>query len=198
MFFMTLKYLLAWESENPLPNNFQEHFPSNLKAINTFLSRLSLAHLLSEELDEEIVLNTHEDLQRLEIHNHHFLEHFPEYVVSISHTRGVAVSLIGNRKKYKSIGIDLEHAKRVMNPKVLKFFKHDTDEEQDPLLLWCKKEAAFKALSPLWNQEKTFVLKDIWIRGNEFGLLSDDKIKGQIQLEKVENDLLICLATILN
>jgi phosphopantetheinyl transferase (holo-ACP synthase) len=194
---MTFKYYLAWEDQVKLPNDFIENSPSKIKACNTFLSRYALVQLLQEELNQIITFEEYKDLKKLEIENHLNLVHYPNYLVSISHTKNVATAIIANVKDYKSIGIDLEFSSRVINSKITKFYRHDNDIEDDDLLLWSKKEAAFKALFPLWMHDKTFVLKDIWVKDNEFGLLIDEEIKGHFQVDKASNDLLVCVAIIL-
>ncbi len=197
MFFMTLNYLLIWEEDYPLPETFLKEYPSPTKAKNTYLSRKALAGLLSKKYNQDFPLDSPIDLEKLKILNHHNLLNFSDTLVSISHTKKVAAALIADIKKYQSVGIDIEFLSRKMNPKIQKFFRHNEDQEENSLKLWSKKEAAFKALHPLWKEEKTFVLKDIWVKGNDFGLLIDKNIRGHFQIDIIKNDLYVCVAIIL-
>ena len=63
-------------------------------------------------------------------------------------------------KQLKSIGIDLEHAERLIKPGIMEKYMDPVDSSQSglsPLQIWCAKEAIFKAVAPLL--EKQLLLK---------------------------------------
>tara|TARA_R110000868_G_scaffold163335_1_gene395479 strand:- start:4231 stop:4812 length:582 start_codon:yes stop_codon:yes gene_type:complete len=149
---------IAWVMESEVPENWVDSVPDAIKAIGEkrvreyAASRHALA--LACELDS---------FEKLEIENHQYLKHHPEYAVSLSHTRGISAAIAS--KELKSIGIDLEHANRKFKPEVSKFFLTDQDDKMDLLVLWSAKEAAFKAIAPLGLKE-TLVLKDLVLKGD--------------------------------
>ena len=69
-----------------------------------------------------------------------------------------------------------------MKESTLKFFVNTDDEYSDSLKLWTQKEAAFKAISPIY-QEKELTLKMITIKGEEFFLKNDPSLKGTVSVE---------------
>ena len=80
---------------------------------------------------------------------------WPEGIVgSIAHTDGTAVSIAARTYDRAALGIDLEHSDRAITSRVLK--KISTEQERAwlstaaaemPLVLFCAKEATYKALS---------------------------------------------------
>lgn len=141
-----------------------------------------------------------------EIVNHlHLLGH-PEQLVSLSHTKTHAIAMLGLAPKYKSVGVDIERLDRPIKVDSQKYFEREEDHFEHPthrnLYLWCIKEACFKALSPLIQgqgdfKERALLLKDIWIKDNEFGY--SDEAFGSFKTEVMRidgNEFLVSFAFI--
>lgn len=138
-----------------------------------FLSRTALSLLTNIPFD------------KLEIHNHLHILNRPELLVSISHTKGMAIAAACEDVMVKSIGIDIENTNRIIKDGYEKFFVNPHDSYTDLLTLWCEKEAVFKAVSPfihIINKDiTTFVLKDIWIKKHHFGIIGSDTKLGTLE-----------------
>ncbi|OFZ26020.1 MAG: hypothetical protein A2381_11810 [Bdellovibrionales bacterium RIFOXYB1_FULL_37_110] len=163
----------------PIPTDILKQFTSSVRAQSYYYSRMALLECL-QSMDQP------GELTDLNIINHHHLEKFPNFLVSLSHTQNVGAGVIAATKECQSIGMDIEFCTRLIDPKTSKFFKtlHDQEHGGDNLLwLWVKKEASFKALSST-ILNKTLVLTDIWIRGDEFGLIKNPQTLGKIILNE--------------
>jgi phosphopantetheinyl transferase (holo-ACP synthase) len=174
--------LFHWKDE--APDWCLDIFPAPLRARQHASSRQALAELLNSK-------NISLDSDRIEIINYHNIKGFPDQLCSLSHTKdGWAVALINNHEKVLAVGIDLEFANRSFKSETKKLFVNDQDNHQELLKLWCQKEAAFKAIFPLLTRDilnKAFVLKDIFIKNNKFGLLKDGIILGFLDSEIVKH-----------
>lgn len=125
---------------------------------------------------------------------HHHLATNKTLLVSLAHTRGLAVACVAKEsKEILGVGIDCELLNRPFRPELLSKFSRVDDSFKDPLHLWCAKEAAFKASSYFWTREKTFVLKDISIQENNFFV--EGLLEGKLSYE-VSGNYLITLATV--
>jgi len=157
----------------PIPANILNQFASKERAQSYYYSRMALCECL-QSLNQNITFNN------LNIIDHHHLEKFPQLLVSLSHTHNVGASVVASTQECRSVGIDIEFKDRLIDPRTSKFFRNIQDQGYDDLLwLWIKKEAAFKSLSPIVTK-KTLVLTDIWIKGDEFGLIEELKTLGTI------------------
>ncbi|MCO4792325.1 MAG: 4'-phosphopantetheinyl transferase superfamily protein [Bacteriovoracaceae bacterium] len=151
-------------------------------------SREALAELLKD-------LGTFVSANSIKLINFSKVEGVNDYIVSLSHTSphfGAAV--IGNTEELLSVGIDLEKADRKMK---LTSGHHYLNPGDDPhlhehlLKAWCLKEAAFKAWNPFWDEiemKKSFVLKDLDVRGNRFYLKESDLPLGYVEINEEEFD----------
>lgn len=142
---MNIKYLVTTSCPSEfLPTHREDHR----------LSRFALAKLSGCE--------------SLEIYNHHHLVEKPSTTVSLSHTKNLAVAAINDSPKARSIGIDIEWCDRECKPGIEKFFLREQDDKSLKLMeLWGVKEAAYKAFYPLYEGNKTLVLKDFTIIGTK-------------------------------
>ena len=131
----------------------------------------------------------------LELINYQTLPLYPDYLTSLSHTRGAGAALLAKKKDYHSLGIDIEWSDRIMKPESQKFFRHKLDMTTENLLeLWTMKEAAFKALSPLGHPE-VLVLSKIVIQNGKFWTLERQDIIGSIETFKFQiNNRELCLS----
>jgi hypothetical protein len=136
----------------------------------------------------------------LGIVDHLYLRQYPEYAVSLAHTAEWGAAIIGKRPKFLSIGIDLEKADRKVSKKIHKFFINSNDQVGlEPLEIWVRKEAAFKAFFPLRDRQnlfKTYVLNDLWLIDNYFGLNGSRYPLGEVVSESYKG-LILAKAVIL-
>jgi len=180
--FMIVSKITLSESKRRLPFQPNEGFTA-IRLEHWHNSRSSLSDCL-----ESFTGAPAATLEELKISSHHHLQKYPQYLVSISHTRGAAAAvLLQESDGYLGVGIDIEEKDRVIKPHAMEKFAVEEDHFQSPLKLWCAKEAAFKASSYYWKQEKTFVLKDIILKGTTFKI--DGLGEGKITFEEKEGYL---------
>ena len=168
-----------------ITTRFKEH-----RAIQYYTSRKALLWCLAQQ-------GIPAQIEHLDIVNHHHLANYPQILVSLAHTDCYGAAVIGQQHEYRSLGIDIELQSRLLKPETQKMFVNRDDDFDQLLPLWCQKEAAFKALSPLvpeMNLTKPLVLKDIWICNERFGLIPDQEI-GKVKLLTLES-LIVAIANI--
>jgi len=112
-------------------------------------------------------------------YNFHYPINFPHLSLSISHTKNIGIIALANRKDHDSIGIDIEKSDRAINPSTSKFFINSNDDQLNLLDLWTKKEAAFKAESPISPSCK--LLKDLSINDNQYFLKASKRHLGKVK-----------------
>lgn len=116
----------------------------------------------------------------LALENFQNLIHFPEYLTSLSHTRGAGAAVLAHKNNFLSLGIDIEWSDRIFKPEAQRFFRNPLDSPyENSLELWTMKEAAFKALSPL-GHSGVLVLSKIIIQEGNFWTLEDPLKKGLV------------------
>ncbi len=181
--FNSLKVVVTPSFEGEVPAAILERYPSKKRVRDHYTSRLALIEALNSPK-----VKSYEDLK---IENHHHLVSLPQFIVSLTHTNTLAAAVTTDQELIESVGIDLEARNREMKTGILKFFLREDDQIENPLELWCLKEAAFKALSPLYHEEKQLVLKDICIRNDgSFVLDSKQGLSGYYQLRKEQGHYL--------
>lgn len=143
-------------------------------------SREALALLLTKfghqigDLREDLALNNFQNLPK-----------FPEYLTSLTHTKGAGAALLAEKSEYRSLGIDIEWSDRVMKKEADRFFRHPMDSVYpESLELWTMKEAAFKALSPL-GHHGVLVLSKIIIQDGIFWTQENPEINGFVRVHKL-------------
>jgi phosphopantetheinyl transferase (holo-ACP synthase) len=152
-------FLNTYEGE--IPKEVLKIYSAPKRARLHYTSRLAL--LQSLKINHVDLFKSYTDL---EITNHQFMKKSSSTKVSISHTNSYAMACSTTNPKIESIGVDLESCNRELKEGIKKFYIIEADEISDPLHLWCIKEAAFKAVSPLFKIEKQLVLKDITVHRN--------------------------------
>lgn len=190
-FFLKIKTTFLETYQGELPTSVTKRYPSNKRAFEHYTARLALLESLKS--CQYLQFQSYCDLN---IINHHHMEKAKDALVSLSHTSKFSMASVTKSCDIQSIGIDLESVDRKIKKGIEKFFLNEKDEISDTLHLWCIKEAAFKAISPLYKGEKQLVLKDIAIQANgRFVLLLDEPIQGywkiQIESERVFSHALI-------
>jgi phosphopantetheinyl transferase len=84
------------------------------------------------------------------------LSHLPAWRFSLSHSKEVAAAWLEPAAKFRGLGLDVELADRKVPPQVKARLQHSQDMAMKDLELWSLKEAAYKALPTLAQQ-------DIWL-----------------------------------
>lgn len=118
-----------------------------------------------------------------DIINHTHLSMAPAIKVSVSHSRTLGVLAVCDTAELAGIGVDVEMAARSLRPGVAARILNaddDPDLADDPLGLWVRKEAAFKALAPLLpaSRRRPLLVTDVWLRGDVFGLTGEATPRG--------------------
>jgi len=144
------------------------------------------------------------NFEHMEIINHHYMVNVPGTLVSLSHTKDLAVAIIAQQNEIFSIGVDIERMDRDVKPEIVNKFKNDQDSNQlSDLELWVCKEACFKALSPIYKRlhlKRNLILKDIIIVDQKHAQIvnaKNEKITLEIELTKKDQHT-ICLAVFKN
>ncbi len=146
-------------------------------------SRMALKHLLEKEGHQIVDLSV--DLTLLDFQN---LPKFPEYLTSLSHTKGAGAAVLAHKKDYQSLGIDIEWSNRILKEGTQKFFRHPKDSiYENDLELWTMKEAAFKSLSPL-GFPGVLVLSKIIIQEGVFWTNERKELRGKVSTQKLTFD----------
>jgi phosphopantetheinyl transferase len=143
-------------------------------------SREALASLLKLESIDISDLK-----QDLELINYQNLKKFPDYILSLSHTKGAGAAVLSKRAEIASLGIDIEWSDRHLKEEAARFYRHSEDSAHytDKLELWTMKEAAFKALSPL-GFPGVLVLSKIIIQDGHFFTKERPDIRGVVTTYK--------------
>lgn len=138
-------------------------------------SREALATILKQE---NIFVS---DLKAdLELVNYQNLKNFPDFVLSLSHTRGAGAAVLAKKTEVRSLGIDIEWSDRNLKNEAGRFYNNPEDSlYENKLELWTMKEAAFKALSPL-GFPGVLVLTKIIIQDGEFFTKERPEIRGRV------------------
>jgi 4'-phosphopantetheinyl transferase EntD len=87
---------------------------------------------------------------------HHELTHLPQWRFSLSHTKDVAAAWLMPAARVRGLGLDIEFKDRKVPPQVKARLAHKNDTVLPALQLWALKEAAFKALP-------TLAQNDVWL-----------------------------------
>lgn len=190
-------YKIEYVKSNTLPITITK-YESKQRNWQFYLSRIALSKCLNLSGERQDI-----SIEELEIFNNLYLKKFPHISVSISHTTDYGAAVCADSDKYLSLGIDIEKCSRSFNQKILKFYEHEFDSKYLPLELWTKKEAAFKAISPilskLSNLDVIFVIKHIWINNDEFGIYENRKVLGNLNTfidSSLEDDILVTIALV--
>ena len=185
-------FIFYKSSQCHFSNEDQEKVKILFKKEGVSLKRLKEVFFSRQALLEGLQsLGIDTKIESLQIHQYHFLEHFPDYLVSISHNPRVYMAALALKKNFFSIGIDIEFINRSISSGAEKFFVSNLDASRFNFLeLWVMKEACYKALTPYMalhdKYKKNFTLKEIWINQNlEFGISSSQKNIGEVYLETI-------------
>ncbi len=179
------------KADCPVPPDIMAKFKHAHRAIQFFSSRWALSECLAL-----MDITPPDSLLDLEVIDHGHLKTRPELIVSLSHTEDYGAAALAYQNQHRAIGIDIENKSRNIKDATKKLFVNDRDDDASLLELWCKKEAAFKAIYPLYQGDKALVLKDIWIQDNRFGLCQDHQLEGVVKIKESDHNLFCAIATL--
>lgn len=86
------------------------------------------------------------EISDLELDQFDCLKGHGDFTLSLTHTNSWGAALLAPKKKYVSVGIDLEPKERIVKPFVLERISHPQDMVMEPIQRWVLKEAVFKTL----------------------------------------------------
>lgn len=142
-------------------------------------------------LSREALLLTLKELQNsvnisdLTLDGYSTLPSFPQYTVSLSHTKECGAALLADRQTFRSVGIDIEQEERPVKDSIVERVSNPHDTSLRNIELWCLKEAAFKALMNSGVFEKPIEFSSIEI-GDQTWSHSPSGLKGEWELEVVK------------
>ncbi|HXH76546.1 MAG TPA: hypothetical protein VNJ08_16360 [Bacteriovoracaceae bacterium] len=98
----------------------------------------------------------------------HCLNKWPEYTLSLSHSKRAGAAVVAKRTEYLAVGIDIELEDREVKPETLLRISHPQDIKLRNIEIWCLKEAIFKCLMNTDKFEHPFefsqiqITKELW------------------------------------
>lgn len=120
----------------------------------------SSRHSLWENLRK---IDPEASLEKLQLKNYGELLHYPDVVISLSHSAIAGASALALKKEYVSIGIDIEPLERIVKASILGRVTTEKDVKLAPLSIWCLKEAIYKCVSNSGLYEGVLEFKDMEI-----------------------------------
>jgi phosphopantetheinyl transferase (holo-ACP synthase) len=114
---------------------------------------------------------------------------FPEFTISLSHTKDAGAAIVEDAKIFRSVGIDIEQETRPVKDSVLGRISHPEDERLRNIELWCLKEAVFKTLMNTGLFEKNVEFASIKIAKDHW-LHSPTKLQGEWSCEVINSFVL--------
>lgn len=147
--------------------------------------------LLSREALKNALIDLKNDLpiSALQMEKHHQISGLPQFTISLSHTADCGVALVGERKIFRSLGIDIEREARPVKDFIIERISNPEDEKLRSIELWCLKEAAFKAImnTEMFPDPIEFssikITRDYWIH-------SPSGLEGECKVEVVNGFIL--------
>jgi phosphopantetheinyl transferase (holo-ACP synthase) len=112
-----------------------------------------------------------------------------KWTISISHTPLWGAAIIGDKKEYRSVGIDIEPMVREVKQIIRERISHPEDMNLRNLELWCVKEAAFKAAMNTLIFEKPIEFSDLLITHEKWTHLPS-KIQGEWHIQNLHEHML--------
>lgn len=135
-------------------------------------------------------------LQNIILKTYDAADGFPEFTLSLSHTKKCGVAALAKRSEFRSLGVDVEREDRSMREDLVQKISHPGDLLLRNIEIWTLKEAVFKCLSNSHLLKDLPLFTEIQILGNSW-VHSSSGLKGEWKLEKL-TPFLIALATLKN
>lgn len=131
---------------------------------------------------------------KLKLQNYHQTKSFPEFTLSLSHSKEMGAAILASRTDFISVGIDIENEQRIVKDSIWSRVSHPQDVSLRKIELWCLKEAAFKALMNTGNFPLPIEFSSIEIQNHKFSH-SPSKISGEWELN-IEHGHIIATASV--
>jgi phosphopantetheinyl transferase (holo-ACP synthase) len=154
-------------------------------------------------LGKTLGLEIPKDAQKVQLSNLYQLINLPEIQCSLSHHKKF-MACCYTSKPATFLGIDIEPRERVILSESYRLFAHkkdDSDEQNELLKLWVKKEAAFKAIHHYQSknnfEKKITSLAEVAITKNDFFFENIADSKPGILVD-LSHDTFICFLAILS
>lgn len=142
--------------------------------------------------------------EKIQIVNHETGYPIPpeDFLLSISHTKDIGVSITGKSKHYNAIGIDVENENKKISNEAFKLITNDNEKiltgnlndvgiikELLKLIIFSGKESAYKAYSSYYG--KTFTITEIEITGIKLNNENtvDDFIAGSFDFKLISKKI---------
>ena len=135
-------------------------------------------------------------VQELKLEGFYRLIGYPDFTLSLSHSKEAGAVLIAKTAEFLSVGIDIEDEKRIVKDTVLARISHPHDVSLRKIELWCLKEAAFKALMNSQKFQLPEEFSSIEI-GNRYWSHSPSGLKGEWELD-IQDGLVVAKAFLKN
>lgn len=144
--------------------------------------------LLSREALKNVLKSLGYDtpIRDLKLSHFHQLIPCPELTISLSHTKECGVALVGDRKEFHSLGIDVEHEERQVKDNILERIAHPHDDASlRKIETWCLKEASFKALMNTGKFAAPVEFNSIQIASDRW-FHSPSNLEGEWRIERIK------------
>lgn len=123
-------------------------------------------------------------ISQLTLVNYHEVVGFPQLTISLSHTKKCGAAVIAERKKFRSLGIDIEEETRIVKDSIRERISHPSDINLRNIEIWCIKEAVFKALMNTDQFPKPIEFSSIQIQNGTW-IHSPSQLSGEWLLQNV-------------
>ncbi len=125
-------------------------------------------------------------IQGLKLSHFHQIISYPDLTISLSHTKECGVALIGARKDFHALGIDVEHEERQVKDHILERISnpHDVDSLRK-IEIWCLKEACFKALMNSGNFSVPVEFNSIQLASDRW-VHPPSNLEGEWRIERIK------------
>lgn len=125
---------------------------------------------------------------QLKLQNFCLLNSWPDYLVSLSHTRLAGAAVLVDRRVFVSAGIDIELQNREVSEAVARKITGPEDLPLRKIELWCLKEAAYKCLMNTGKVSAAVRFSQIEIRRNAW-FYPPKNLSGQWELTQAEGHI---------
>lgn len=121
----------------------------------------------------------------LNLLNYHTITSLEQFTISLAHTKNCGAAMVGERKNFRSLGIDIEHKERLVKEPIQKKISNKEDVSLRNIELWCLKEAVFKTLMNSDQFQKPIEFSSIII-GDKTWRHSLSQFSGTWELEEIK------------
>jgi 4'-phosphopantetheinyl transferase EntD len=131
-------------------------------------------------------------IPHLKMEQYSGLKSFPQFTISLSHTKEAGAAVVADRQTFRSVGIDIEHEERLVKEAVIERVSHPGDLVLRNIEIWCLKEAAFKAIMNTGSFEAPVSFSSIQIEDKTWSH-SPSSLQGEWELDII-NQIVVARA----